>query len=94
MQNPEPKTRSVLSERHAVDLILHVDARKEILAYELREVHSNYVNMLALARRFAELGLLKIVTEKSPRVTYRISLTSKGKKLAEKLREAKELVGE
>lgn len=93
IQTPEPKTRNILSERYAVDLILRADARKEILAHELREVHSSYINTPALTRRFAELGLLKIVMGKSPRVTYWISLSSKGEKPAEKLREAKELWG-
>jgi DNA-binding MarR family transcriptional regulator len=85
---------SILARAHAVSLVLFLAERSEILAFQLRDVHSNYMNMFALAQDLAEAGVIEIKEQRSPRVTYTFKLTPKGRKVAEKLREAKELIGE
>jgi len=93
MRNPE-RAGSLLATAHAVDLVLFIREKEEILAYQLREVHSNYTSMFALAGRLADAGIIEMKEQRSPRVTYTFKLTAKGKKVAEKLREAKEILGE
>jgi len=83
-----------LATAHAVDLILYIEEKGEILAYQLREVHSNYTKMFELARRLTEAGVIDTKQERSPRVSYTYKLTATGKKVAEKLREAKEMIEE
>jgi len=93
MQNPRI-ARTILSEPHAVDLILFLDREGEIVATQLKAIHSNYMKLLILARKLKEKGILSIEEKRGPRLTYYISLTQKGKKVAEKLRTAREIVGD
>jgi DNA-binding MarR family transcriptional regulator len=91
MQNPKIAS-TILSEPYAVDLILFLDREGKIMATQLKVVHSNYMKLLLLARRLNDKGILHIEEKRGPRLTYFISLTPKGKKVAEKLKAAREIV--
>jgi predicted transcriptional regulator len=94
MRNVKSESRSILSESCAVDLLVLIRRRGEIQALDLLAVNRNYVRMFDLARDLQEDGILKIHETKVPRLTYTIKLTSKGEKVADKLREAKNILGE
>jgi predicted transcriptional regulator len=85
---------SILAKSGTVDLIIFIAKRGMIQALDLRSVHSNYIRMFDLARELEESGILKIQETRIPRLTYTIKLTSKGQRIADKLREAKEIIGE
>lgn len=88
------KSGSVLSQGYAIDLILLVAKNEEMKAMDLMSVHKSYYHMFALARDLEIHGILKIQETRVPRLTYTIKLTSKGEKVADKLREAKNILGE
>lgn len=85
---------SVLSDAYAVDLLLYLQNKQELMATQLLEVHTNYHTIFAVARSLADAGLVEVKVVRSPRITYTFRLTTKGKKVAEKLKEARELIGE
>lgn len=93
MPNPRISGTSVLSEPYAVDLILFILDKGEIMATQFREIHSNYPKMKNLAGRMRDLGLIEENFETSPRVMYTYRLTKKGRKVAEKLKEIEEIIG-
>lgn len=86
------KPGSIISEAGAADLIMFISARKEIQALALKEVHKNYARMFQLVKNLETPGILKIVETRAPRKVYKIRLTPKGEKAAEKLQEAKSIV--
>ena len=94
MQNAETPQRSLLGQNGVADLLILLLERGEITASQLRLVNRNYAKIAEVARGLEEAGLISVRTERSPRLAHLYKLTSKGKKVAEKLREAKELVGE
>ena len=94
MTNSSRRPLSVLSETYAVDLLIHLLEKGELMATQLLEVHSSYRTIFSVAQRLTESRLVDVKTVRSPRVTYTFRLTSKGKKVAEKLKEARELIGE
>lgn len=87
------KSGSVLSQGYAIDLILLIAKNGELKAMDLMSVHKSYYHMFALARDLEVHGILKICETRVPRLNYTIKLTAKGERVAEKLREAKELIG-
>jgi len=91
MQNPRI-VPTILSKPYAVDLILFLDREGKIMATQLKAIHSNYMKLLILARTLDERGILHIEEKRGPRLTYYISLTQKGKKIAEKLKAARDIV--
>ena len=93
MQNAQGVPRSILSEPYAVDLILYLNIRGEMMATQFRKIHSNYPKMIALGNKLEEMGLFEIEEERTPRVMYIYRLTEKGKMVAEKLKEIEEIVG-
>jgi hypothetical protein len=88
------KSGSVLSEAYAMDLILLVASKGELKAMDLMSVHKSYYYMFALARDLEMHGILKIHEMRAPRLTYTIKLTAKGERIAEKMLEAKKILGE
>lgn len=87
------KSGSVLSQGYAIDLILLIAKNGELKAMDLMSVHKSYYHMFALARDLEVHGILKICKTRVPHLNYTIKLTAKGERVAEKLREAKELIG-
>ncbi len=63
------------------------------MATQFRDIHSNYPKMKNLAQEMVRLGLINQEKETSPRVMYTYSLTEKGEKVAEKLREIEKIIG-
>jgi predicted transcriptional regulator len=94
MLTQKRKSESVLSEAYAIDLILLIAKNGELKAMDIMTVHKSYYYMFAVARDLELHGLLKIHETRVPRHSYTIRLTIKGEKVAEKLREAKEILGE
>lgn len=84
----------ILSRPNAVDLILFISVHGAIQARSLRDVHPNYTRMRLLAQDLEESGILRVVETRAPRKILTIRLTPKGEKVAEKLREAKAIMGE
>lgn len=94
MRNPEEENRSVLGEADVVDLLILLLEKGSIIATQLRLVNRNYAKIAAVARDLEDRGLVTIILERSPRVTHIYRLTPKGRRVAEKLREVKEIIGE
>lgn len=94
MRNSQGEHRSILGESDVADLLLLLLEKGTIIASQLRLVNRNYAKIAEVARMLEERGLVVMDLERSPRVTFNYRLTPKGKKVAEKLREAKELIGE
>lgn len=88
MQRQQAKPRSVLAEPYVVDVILFLSEKGQVMATELLEVISSYRTSKGLLDRLSSTGLVNIEVVNRPRVTFKIKLTPKGKKVAEKLREA------
>ena len=59
----------------------------------LREVCANYDTMVKLGRELEHYGLINIRTVQRPYLTNFYTLTEKGKKVAEHLRHAEEIIG-
>jgi DNA-binding HxlR family transcriptional regulator len=89
-----PAKHTILNEQNVIALILFLDERDSANARELVQVSGNYVKIKFLAEKLKELELLDIKIVEKPRTVFTYSLTSKGKKLAEKLHEAIEITGE
>lgn len=84
----------MLGEADVVDLLVLLLDKGSIIATQLRLVNRNYAKIAAMARSLEDIGLITILLERSPRVTHVYKLTPKGRRVAEKLKEAKELIGE
>lgn len=78
---------TILDEASAVSILLLIDRRGEARAFDLRQIAGGYDRMKNLTKRMEAIGLLKIQVEEKPRLTYLYSLTTKGKKVAQKLTE-------
>jgi predicted transcriptional regulator len=85
---------SILFEQHVIALLLFLLEERQVKATELKSVSGNYMKLTILAERLKQLGLIQIQKEEKPRLMFTYSLTSTGKKVAEKLREAKEMIEE
>ena len=83
----------VIYEQHLIALMLYLLKNGETYSSKLKPVSGNYYKIVALAVKLGELGLVEVTKEEKPRLAMRFKLTPKGKKVAEKLREAKELIG-
>jgi len=92
MVNTESVPRSILSEPYAVDLIRYLYRKQELMATQLRDVHSNYLKMTSLVNSLSNNGIISICRETKPRVTFTYRLTEKGKIIAEKLNEIEDLI--
>jgi len=93
MQKSEEEHRSILGESGVADLLLLLLERGELVASQLRLVNRNYAKIVSVARELELRGLVMVKMVRSPRVTHIYRLTLKGKKVAEKLKDAKEIIG-
>lgn len=92
MQKVEQEHRSIIGMSGVADLLVLLLERGEIVASQLRLVNRNYAKISAVAKELEICGLIAVRMERSPRVSHIYRLTPKGKKVAEKLREAMELM--
>jgi len=82
----------VLSKDGAISLILLLDQEEEVGAKDLQKVKSNYYVALQLAMSLKEIGLVNAKKVLTPRIAYSFSLTPKGKKVADKLKEVQRII--
>ena len=75
-------------------MIMLLDQEGELGATDLQKVKSNYYVALELAMSLEEIGLVDVEKIATPKVTYIIKLTAKGKNVAGKLREIRKIIGE
>lgn len=94
MQKAEKDHKSIIGVSGVADLLVLLLERGEIVASQLRLVNRNYAKISAVAKDLEACGLVSVRMERSPRVSHIYRLTPKGKKVAEKLKEAKEIIGE
>jgi len=90
----ERKYESVLGEAYAVDILVFLYDVKTAYATDMRAVASNYNTIVKVSRKLEEAGLLTISVETSPRVTHTYRLTERGNRVAEKLMEIEEIMGD
>jgi DNA-binding HxlR family transcriptional regulator len=95
MTNPEREHyQNALGKRYSTTLLLFLLDRKDTMGRDLRQVCTNYTTMVALARELEQLGLIKIEFVNTPYVQHRYNLTSKGRNVAQKLKEIEEIINE
>jgi hypothetical protein len=82
----------LLSKDSAVSMILLLDEEGEAGARDLQKVKSNYYVALQLAMSLKEIGLVNAKKVLTPRIAYSFSLTLKGKKVADKLKEVQRII--
>lgn len=67
--------------------------RSEVKGYELKAVSGNYIKVKEILELLEADGIVKLTVEEKPRLVLTYSLTAKGKKVAAKLNELDELIG-
>ena len=85
--------RTLLDDPAAVSMLIYLYDAKIVVGKDLTNVISNYPRLKALAQEFEKRGIVNIKQEKKPMVTIFFSLTEKGKRVAEHLIAAAEIVG-
>lgn len=82
-----------MDEPAAVSLLIYLYDAGTIVGDDLTNVVSNYTRMKALALKFEERGIVNVKRDKRPMIVFSYTLTEKGKKVAEHLIAAAEMVG-
>ena len=91
MKKLEP-AGTVLDQSYAVSVILYLYENGTVAATDLLDVVKNYTRMKALADSLVELGLVEMNAIKTRNVEFQYTLTAKGRKVAERLIEAVDLI--
>jgi len=84
---------TLLDEPAAVSLLIYLHDAGTVVGDDLKNVVSNYTRMKSLAQAFEQKGMISIKREKRPMIVFSFSLTEKGRKVAEHLIAAADLVG-
>jgi len=92
MSNEKSYYMPELSKDGAIGIILLLDQEGEIRARDLLRAKNNYYLAMRLAISLKEIGLINAKKINSPRVVYTFSLTPKGKKVADKLKEIRKII--
>lgn len=79
--------RLPIDEQHAAAILRFLEGREPALATEMKSVSRNYNKVMETAWQLEKEGLVSIETIEKPRLRYEISLTPKGRRVAEKLKE-------
>ncbi|HEY3420350.1 MAG TPA: hypothetical protein VGK23_07345 [Methanomassiliicoccales archaeon] len=87
------KSISLLAERYAVTFLLFLFDKNKVMSSEAKSISGNYYTTAELARKMETAGLIEIQTVQKPYLTNYYSITEKGKKVAEKLLEAEQIIG-
>ncbi|WP_019178206.1 hypothetical protein [Methanomassiliicoccus luminyensis] len=89
----EKKDYDVFADKGAVDVLLLVLKNKEIARSDVKEVPGNYYRLRdVVLAELVENKLLELTIIEKPYLTYKYTLTKKGKNVATKLAEIKEIV--
>jgi predicted transcriptional regulator len=77
----------IFNESRSIAIVRFLYEKGEAIAKELKEVTGNYDRMILVTERMEELGILNMEVIEKPRLTYKFTLTKKGKMIVEKLNE-------
>jgi predicted transcriptional regulator len=94
MAKVEYRKAGVLNELDAVSFVLYLSENGEGFATDLRAVVANYDRVKRLAEMLKSDGLIAVDIESEPRVKIRYSLTTKGQRVADKLKEIDAIMAE
>ena len=73
-------------------MILLLEREGEIKGRDLLRAKNNYYLAMELTESLSEIGLVNVKKVMTPRIVYTISLTPKGKKVADKLKEVQKII--
>ncbi len=78
---------SVLDLDHVAGILVFLLNHEDSFATEIRQVMGNYERLSRILKRLEQSGLVSITIEKKPRVSHKVRLTEKGRKIAKKYEE-------
>ena len=83
----------ILNEYNTVTMLIFLLVNGEAKATQLLKLGGSYYKNQQLASRLATLDLIEIEVHSKPKLNYIYRLTDKGRKVAQKLKEAEEIIG-
>ncbi|MFO7990880.1 MAG: hypothetical protein R6U61_01125 [Thermoplasmata archaeon] len=85
---------SLLGDQYVAELFLFLLEREEVNTVDLKDISSYYQGIMRKAEELNQLGFVEIEELTDPYLKRTFRLTSRGREVAEKLKEAENLLHE
>lgn len=83
---------NIMDAENAAGVIKFISQKSEVVLTELQDIIPNFYRAKNTMKELVDSGLVEERFERRPKVTYHYTLTEKGEKVAQKLREIDEII--